>query len=70
MLVELWSELLNDIKDSDARLGVASQMQKFEYYFGICLGDLILRHSDNLSKTLQKTDISASEGQEVAKIQR
>ena len=71
MLVELWSELLNDIKDSDAQariLGVASQMQKFEYYFGICLGDLILCHSDNLSKTLQKTDISASEGQEVAKM--
>ena len=40
-------------------------MQKFEYYFGICL---ILCHSDNLSKTLQKTDISASEGQEVAKM--
>ena len=71
VLVELWSELLNDMKDSDARariLGVASQMQKFEYYFGICLGDLILHHSDNLSKTLQKTDISASEGQEVAKM--
>lgn len=43
-------------------------MQKFEYYFGIYLGDLILRHSDNLSKTLQKTDISASEGYEVAKM--
>ena len=43
-------------------------MQKFEYYFGICFGHLILHHSDNLSKTLQKTDISASEGQEVAKM--
>lgn len=43
-------------------------MQKFEYYFGICLGDLILCHNDNLSKTLQKTDISASGGQEIAKM--
>ena len=40
-------------------------MQKFEYYFA---GDLILRHIDNLSKALQKTDIFASEGHEVAKM--
>lgn len=30
------------------------------------LGQLILVHSDNLSRTLQKKDISAAEGQEVA----
>ena len=30
------------------------------------LGLLILKHSDNLSRSLQKTDISASEGQEIA----
>ncbi len=46
--------------------GVASQMKTFDYYFGICLGHLILKHSDNLSRALQKSDISASEGQEVA----
>ena len=27
------------------------------------MGELILRHSDNLSQTLQKSDISAAEGQ-------
>ncbi len=46
--------------------GVASQMKTFDYYFGICLGHLILKHRDNLSRALQKSDISASEGQEVA----
>ena len=46
-------------------LGVASQMKTFSYLFGIVLGDLILRHSDNLSCTLQKVDISAVQGQEV-----
>ena len=46
-------------------LGVASQMKTFSYLFGIVLGDLILQHSDNLSCTLQKVDISATQGQEV-----
>ena len=41
-------------------------MKEFDYYFGVSLGELILRHSDNLSRTLQKADISAAEGQEIA----
>ena len=43
-------------------------MQQFSYLFGVSLGSLILGHSDNLSKTLQHTYISAVEGQSVAKI--
>jgi len=57
VLVELWDTILDDIKDSDTRariLNLASQMQKFEYHFGIYLGDLILRNSNNLSKALQR----------------
>lgn len=38
----------------------------FSFYYGVVLGEVILRHCDNLSCTLQKTDISAAEGQEVA----
>ena len=34
-------------------------------FFGISLGQLFLQHSDNLSKTLQKVDMSAAEGQAV-----
>ena len=41
-------------------------MKNFDYFFGIKLGHLILRQSDNLSKTLQHSDISAAEGQECA----
>jgi len=41
-------------------------MRTFEFYFGIYLGEMILRHSDNLSRTLQKKDLSAIEGQRVA----
>ncbi len=69
VLQELWEEAIDLVKDTEmkARLnGVASQMKTFDYYFGICLGYLILKHSDNLSRALQMSDISASEGQEVA----
>lgn len=69
VLQELWEESLDIVKETDmkARInGVASQMQKFDFFYGVSLGDLILRHSDNLSKTLQKSDISAAEGQDVA----
>ncbi len=69
VLQELWEEAIDLVKDTEmkARInGVASQMKTFDYYFGICLGHLILKHSDNLSRALQKSDISASEGQEVA----
>lgn len=41
-------------------------MNTFEYYFGTSLGVLLLKHSDNLSKTLQHTFMSASEGQLVS----
>ena len=69
VLQELWEEAEKTTKDSDiiARvIGVASQMRNFEFFFGIYLGEMILRHSDNLSRTLQKKDLSAVEGQHVA----
>ena len=33
---------------------------------GVTLGELILRHTDNLSRGLQKADVSAAEGQKIA----
>ncbi len=68
VLFQLWTESLEYVKDTEmkARIqGVAAQMKKFEFFFGVSLGLLILRHTDNLSKTLQKADISAVEGQHV-----
>lgn len=41
-------------------------MRSFEFYFGIYLGEMILRHSDSLSRTLQKKVLSAVEGQHIA----
>ena len=66
---ELWQECLEFVKETEmkARIyGVQSQMQQFDFFFGVTLGELILRHTDNLSHTLQKADISAAEGQAIA----
>ena len=40
----------------------------YDFVFGATLGEMILRHSDNLSQCLQKKTISAAEGQHVAKM--
>jgi len=45
---------------------VAAIMERFDFLFGAMLGELILKHTDNLSKTLQKDTLSAAEGQECA----
>ena len=69
VLLELWSESLERVKDTElkARIqGVAAQMMKFYDFFGVSLGLLILRHTDNLSRMLQKADMSATEGQVIA----
>ena len=44
----------------------SSLIKTFRYLFGFALGQLILRHSDNLSKTLQSPKLSAAEGQRIA----
>ena len=49
-------------------LGVSSQMKKMEYFYCVLLGEVILSHSDNLSQTLQRRDISAAIRQEVAEL--
>lgn len=45
-------------------IGVKHQMSTFEFFIGVVIGERILQHTDNLSKTLQHKDISATEGQE------
>lgn len=71
VLQDLWDESVDVVRDSEMKariLGVAAQMKTFEYFYAINLAELILRHSDNLSRTLQKTNISAAEGQDVASL--
>ena len=69
VLLRLWEESLEvaNVTEMKARiLGVAAQMGKFDFYFGVKLGGMIFQHCDNPSRTLQLEDISAAEGQEIA----
>ena len=71
VLLATWEESIDIVKDTETKsriAGVSAQMQKFEFLYGVMLGQLILSHSDNLSRTLQKSDISAAEGQQVAEL--
>ena len=43
-------------------------MCKFGYFYGSMLGDLILKHANNVSSTLQHKHLSAAEGQKIAMI--
>ena len=68
VLQELWVDCEDFVKEVDARArvnGVSAQMKCFDFLFGIALGELLLMHSDNLSKTLQHK-LSAAEGQATA----
>ena len=68
-LLETWQESLGATKDTERRariIGVSSQMNTFSFFFGVMLGQLLFSHSDNLSRTLQKRDISAAGAQGVA----
>ena len=56
---------LEDKLQPDVRgrtVGCQAQMQTFDFFFGLSLGGRIFSHSDNLSKTLQLTKMSAVVG--------
>ena len=67
----VWTISLGEKLDPEMRgriIGVQAQMVKFEYFFGISILQILLRHSDNLSKTLQSPKITASEGQKLSNL--
>ena len=71
MLEQVWEGSLVMITDSELRArinGVRMTMRRFGFFFGVMLSNKILRHSDNLSKTLEKDEMSAAEGQSVAEM--
>lgn len=71
VLLSTWDEAVDVVADTESKArihGVAAQMKTYDFVFGATLGEMILRHSDNLSQCLQKKTISAAEGQQVAKM--
>ena len=70
-LVHTWETAKRATSDSEAKAriqGVSSQMQSFRYLFGNMLAEKVLRHTDNLSRTLQHMSMSAAAGQEIARM--
>ena len=66
-----WTEARQVCRDSEmcARIGgVAKQMESFEFLFGLELGRIVFNMADNLSKALQGTSVSASDGQNLMKL--
>jgi len=46
--------------------GVSGQMATFKFLFGLFMSEIILRHTDKLSQTLQNPQLSSVEAQEIA----
>ena len=49
-------------------IGCEVQINTFDFFFGLTFGERLFYHTDNLSKTLQKTKMSAVSGQRVANV--
>ena len=59
-----WEEALAVARESEVKArinGVAAVMKTFGFLFGLMLAERILKHTDNLSKTIQASSISAVE---------
>ena len=71
VLLSTWqesSEIVHDTATKSRIHGVQAQMKPFNFFYGAVLGEKLLRHTDNLSKTLQDSQISAAEGQQLAQM--
>ncbi|KAJ8018696.1 52 kDa repressor of the inhibitor of the protein kinase [Holothuria leucospilota] len=72
-LLEEWTLCFDTRLDTDVRgriIGCQAQMNSFDFFFGLHLGERLFAHTDNLSKTLQKKkkNMSAVNGQRPASL--
>ena len=68
-LQQVWDESLdgNLEPEIESRIfGVKSQMTTFDCFYGVTILQLVLRDSDNLSKTLQKSSLTSCQRKEIA----
>ena len=69
-LKELWKWCLKEYQDTETKariIGVQTQMNKFNYIFGVKLAILLLRDNGNLSATLYNSKLSSSKAQSIAR---
>lgn len=68
-LLELWEQARQATSDTEMKariIGIAAQMGTFRFLFGLILSEMILRHTDKLSQSLQNPKLSSTEGYEIA----
>ena len=61
VLQQVWDESLDENLKPEIKgriIGVKSQMNTFKLFYGVTILQLVLRHSDNLSKTLQESSLT------------
>ena len=66
-----WDEAKQATKETEKKIqimGIAAQMEIFKYFFGLELGRKCFSIVDNLSRSLQRSTMSAREGQDTVKL--
>jgi len=64
-----WEEAVDIVKDTEVKAritGVAVKIMEFDFLFGLMLVERVLKHTDNLSKTLQSTAMTAADSYHLA----
>ena len=64
-----WEEALAVVRESEVKArinGVAAIMKTFDFLFGFILAERMLKHTDNLSKTMQTSSMSAVEAHTIS----
>ena len=65
--LETFADMSSRDMEMSARVNrIVFQLEKFDFLFGVMLGEKVLRLADNLSRTLQHKDLSAAEGNRAA----
>ena len=70
-LCSLWEWLLNNLTDTQMKarvIGVQAYMNKYVFVFGCLLSKNILQRTDNLSRVLQSSTITAAKGSALAEV--
>ena len=66
-----WEECSEIATQSEVKArinGVSAKMKDFNFFFGLMLAERILKHADNLSKTIQATTMSAVEAHHISQL--
>ena len=70
-LLATWEEAVDAVNQSDVKArinGVASKMKEFKFLFCLMLAERLLKHSDNLSRTMQATAMPVVEAKHLAEL--